>query len=161
MIIENYSTFRSIANVGGPVASDGLTEFDPTLMRSGGFSGGLVLSSTSAFPIVVTCNANASDSVAGIDEYDWFVSQRTSIAADKPFTVSRKDTAPNTHSGRIELALSAWASAEYSDPFDVSAARVLWFGVDIYAIRRSDNAIQRIDMRKTLVDALSQKTDLE
>jgi hypothetical protein len=160
MIIENYSVFRAIANPGGALAADGLTEFDPANMRAGGFSGGISVSSTSAFPIVFSCNSGAADSVAGIDQFDWYVSQQTSVVANKPFTVSRKDTAPNTHSGRIEIDLSAWASTEYPDPFDLSAIQVLYFAVDIYVIRRSDAAIQRLDLRTYLYDALKPKTNI-
>lgn len=161
MIIENYSVFRFVANPGGAIGTDGFTEFDQTNMRANGFDGGIAVSSTSAFPIVLSCNSQAADAVATIDEYDWYVSQKTSVAVDKPFTVSRKDTAPNTHSGRIELDLAAWSSVEFPDPFDLSTVRVLFFAVDVYCIRRSDNVIQRLDLKKYLVDALSPKTDIE
>jgi hypothetical protein len=161
MIVETYSLFRSVANPGGALAADGLTEFDPTNMRANGFDDGITVSSSSSFPIVLSCNAGAADASVGIDEYDWYVSQRTSTVADKPFTVSRKDSSPNTHSGRIELDIAAWADAEYPDPFDLSTVRVLFFAVDIYAIRRSDGAIQRLDLMKYLIDALSPKTSIE
>lgn len=161
MIIDNYSVFRAMANPGGSLTQDGLTEFDPTLMRTGGFNGGFTLSSTSAFPIVVSCNVGFPDSVAGIDEYDWYVSQQTSTAANKPLTVSRKDTAPNTHSGKIEIDLAAWAVSEYADPFDLSTIRVLFFGIDIYAIERLGGGIQRLNLASYLSSVLSPKTDLE
>lgn len=161
MIIANYSTFRAMANPGGSIGADGLTEFDPTKMRAALFDDGFTLSSTSAFPIVITCNFQDADFLAGIDEFDWYVSQQTSIAANKPLTVSRKDMAPNTNSGTIEIDLAAWASAEYPDPFDLSTIPVLFFGIDIYVIRRNIFSIQRLNLASYLYDALSPKTDLE
>lgn len=162
MIIENYSAFRSAANPGGALGIDGLTVFDPASMRAGGFDGGIeVASASETFPIKLTCNGGTFDASVGIDEYDWFVSQRTSTIANKPFTVSRFDDVGTSYSGTILLQLRTWAQLEYDDPFDLSTIRVLFFAVDIYAIRRSDASIQRFDLMKYLLDTLSPKTDLE
>ena len=154
-----------MANPGGSVGADGLTEFDPALMRANGFDNGIQVLSSLAFPLKLQCNSDSSptyDASPGVDEYDWFVSQKTSTVDSKPFTVSRFDDLPaNTYSGIILLQLRTWASLEYTDPFDLSVIQVLWFGVDIYAIRRSDGAIQRFDMLKYLTNELSPKTDLE
>lgn len=163
MIIEGYSAFRAAANLGGPIGSDGLTEFDPDLVRFDGFDDGIeVLSASEILPIKLTCNDGDADAAVGIDEYDWYVGQGTSTTANKPFTVSRFDDLPtDTFSGTILIDLRAWASAEYPDPFDLSTVRVLYFGLDIYAIRKRDNSIQRFDLMKYLIDLLSPKTDIE
>jgi hypothetical protein len=159
MIIENYSTFRTLANPGGPLAADSLPEFDPANMRKLGFNGGITGNPLTSFPIELTCNAYATDAVDGVDEYDWFVSQQTSVVANKPFAVYRLDTG-GTRSGSIGLDLSAWAATEYPTPFDLSSIQVLFFAVDIYVIRRSDGAIQRRDMKAYLLDANSPKTSI-
>lgn len=163
MIIENYSTFRVLANPGGAIGVDGLTEFDPMNMRKNGFDGGIKFSSSIGnSPIVLTCNDETPDAVAGVDEFDWYVSQRTSVQANKPLTVDRFDDLPtNSWSGRIRLDLRAWAAIEYPDPYELETVKVLFFAIDVYAIRRSDGAIQRIDLMKYLVDALSPSTNLE
>lgn len=161
MIIENYSTFRSLANPGGSIGVDGLVEFDASKMRSGGFDGGITANPIDAFPIEATCNAYANDASPGVDEYDWYVSQRTSVAANKPFVLTRLDSLGQTRSGSIAIDISAWADAENSDPFDISTVRVLFFAVDLYVIRRSDGAIQRLDLQKYLLDALAPKTGIE
>lgn len=162
MIIANYSTFRYLANPAGAIGIDGLPEFDVTKMRDGGFNGGFVLSSTSAFPLTITCNVGFADTVAGVDEYDWYVSQQTSVAADKPLAITRADNLPtNSYSGKITVDLSAWADDENPDPFDLSTVRVLFFGIDIYAIKRSNGAIQRLDLMQFLIDTLSPKTGIE
>lgn len=159
MIIENYSAFRAIANLGGAIGADGLTEFDPTKMRINSFDGGFSVSSTSSFPISISClPPEASPYLEPTDLFDWYVSQRTSIAADKPFIVSRT---PSGSGDGIVLDLAAWASTEYPDPFDLSTIRVLFFAVDIYVVRRSDGAIQRLDLMKYLLAALSPQTNLE
>lgn len=160
MIIDNYSAFRHFVNPGGTVDRDGLPEFPVAKMRFSTFVSGFQLSSTSAFPLSISCNFGDTDAVVNIDEFDWYVSQRTSIAANKPLTVSRKDTAPNTNSGTIEIDLSAWAATEYPDPFGISTIPILFSAIDIYAIRRFDLAIQRLDLRAYLYNANSPKTDV-
>jgi hypothetical protein len=158
MIIETYSLFRTIANPGGAIGADGLTEFDPALMRANTFDGGIAVSSVSAFPIALTCvPTQANPNIYPTDLFDWYVSQRTSVSADKPLVVSR---GAGTVGDSISLTLAAWASAEYPDPFDLSAIRVLFFAVDIYCIRRADSAIQRLNLARYLLDALSPKTDV-
>jgi hypothetical protein len=163
MIIENYSTFRALANFGGAIGTDGLTEFDPDRMRADNFDDGIeVVTSPIAFPLELTCNGGDPDTLAGTDEYDWYVSQRTSVVADKPFTISRADDLPtDSFSGTIAIDATVATSTEYPDPFDLSTIRVLFFAIDIYAIRKRDFAIQRFDLMKYLIDQLSPKTDLE
>lgn len=158
MIIDNYSTFRSIANLGGAIGADGLTEFDPTLMRSGGFAGGFDVDSTNSFPITISCIPTALPPGDPEDLFDYYVSQGTSVSADKPLVVTRK---AGINGDGIVIDLAAWSAIEYPDPFNVSTIRVLFFGIDIYVIRRSDNSLQRLDLKQYLIDANAPKTDIE
>lgn len=157
MIIQNYTTFRSVANPGGTIGTDGLPEFDPTNMRANGFSGGFDVSSTSSFPITISCIPTALPPGPDVDMFDWYVSQGTSVAADKPFLITRK---PGINGDGLVIAMAARTAQENPDPFDLSTVRVLFFAVDIYVIRRSDTAIQRLDFLKYLLDVLSPKTDI-
>lgn len=157
MIIDSYSEFRALANPGGAIGSDGFTEFDPTKMRANGFDDGFSVSSISTFPIAITAIGPNIPVIDPIDYYDWYVSQGTTVSADKPFVVTR---GLSDIGSRIVLNLSAWAAIEYPSPFDLSTIRVLYFGVDVYCIRRSDAAIQRLDLMAYFLDALSPKTDI-
>ncbi len=160
VIISDYSTFRMLANPGGSFASDGLPEFDPSKMRANGFDDGIEVAAVS-FPLAISCNGGIPDTSFDVDEYDWYVSQRTNVEENRPFVVSRSDTFDTSYSGTILLEQSVWCADEYPDPFDLeSSVQTLFFGVDIYVIRRSDGAIQRLDLLKYLIDALSPKTDL-
>lgn len=156
MIIEDYAAFRIVANPGGTLGVDGLPEFVPANMRKNGFSGGFSVSSTSSFPIQISCIPTVA--YAGFDDFDWYVSQRTSVSENKPFAVER--FSPEA-SDTIVLDLAAWAAIEYPDPFDLSAIRTLFRAVDIYCIRRDDLAIQRLDLMQYLLDVLSPKTGIE
>lgn len=160
MIIDDYSVFRNHINPAGTPAPDGLPEFPVANMRAFGFDGGITSNPTSAFPLEITVNAYADDAVDGVDEYDWFVSQRTSVAANKPFTVYRLDTPPTTRSGSIGIDMTAQTSAENPDPFDLSTIPVLFFAVDIYAIRRTDKSIQRLDLASYIYNANVPKTNI-
>lgn len=157
MIIEDYATFRILANPGGAIGVDGLPEWPVASMRANGFDDGFAVTSTSHLPFGIVVLGPNIPVVDPIDYFDWYVSQGTTDAAKKPFVVTRglSDTG-----GRIIFSLSSRAAEEFPDPFDLSTIRVLYFGIDIYCIRRSDSAIQRFDLMKYLLDALAPKTDI-
>jgi hypothetical protein len=161
MSILDYRAFRILANPGGTLDALGLPEWPVASMRASGFDDGITVSSTSAFPMVLSCNALAADSVTSVDEFDWFVSQRTEVSGSEPFVVAKYTPDTDTYSGSISLTLAAWASTEYPDPWDESMARVLFFAVDVYVRRKSDGAIQRLDLLAHVIDAVEAKTDLE
>ena len=159
MSIVNFSTFRALT--GGVPDLLGLPTWPVASMRAGGFDTGFVmtLGVASPFETTITCTEYATDAVAGVDEYDWWFSQ--GAASGGPFIVSRRDAPPDTSSGSIKLELAPWALALYPDPFDLSAIEVLFFQVSAYVRRRSDGAIQRLDLLSFLRDYLTPKVDTE
>lgn len=163
MAIVGYDVFREMANPGGTVANDGLPEWPVASLRANGFDDGISVSPTDAFPMTLTCNAGAVDAVDHVDEYDWFVSQGKETAGQGVghFVVTRKPPGTDTYSGSIVVDLTAAAEVLFPDPFDVSSIEVLFFGVDVYARRRSDGAIQRLDLRRLVYAANAPKVDLE
>ena len=64
--------------------------------------------------IDVTANGGAIDASAGVDEFDWYVRQRTDIPAKQVFQVTQLPAPPGqTKSGSIALSLSAFAVSQY------------------------------------------------
>lgn len=156
MIITKYRTFRRVfAEPGAQLARDGFPEFPVALVRANGFENTITVSALTSFPLDITCNAEAADAVKNVDEYDWFVSQRTDVQANWPFTVTRIPAGTvESYSGSIRLEPSAATEAEFPEPFTLAVVEQLWFQVDVYVKRRSDGAIQRFSMLKYVQDNL-------
>lgn len=169
MIVSSYAAFRStFADVGAITAFDGFLEWPgAALLRASGFTGtlqvqpyvggpwisfdGVAFPTAQAFPdfpIVVTCNAGASDATYGVDEYDWYVSQRTDVEASQYLTVGRNDLPGSTsRSGSIVIGVDATnrarllpdhVGASYTD----AELTLLLKHVHVYVRRRSDGAYQ-------------------
>lgn len=158
MIFSNWLTFRLAFSNGEPVDALGIPGWPLADMRAGGFDDGITID-TSSSPYVVTCNAVAADPVAGVDRFDWFVS--SGAASGGSLVVARHDPSGTTqNSGSIAISLSASAEIEYPEPFDVSTIPVLWFAHDIYVRRRSDGAIQRLDVEAYLLALFADRTNV-
>lgn len=158
MIIQNWQTFRLTFSNGLPDDASGVPGWPVADMRAGGFDGGVVMTTASP-PWVLTCNALAADAAPGVDEFDWYVSQPGGLGG--PLAIARHDISGTTqNSGSIELTLSAWAAAEYPEPFNISTIPVLWAGIDAYVRRRSDGAIQRLDIQALLLSRFGDLTDV-
>ncbi len=130
------------------------------LVRANGFSGGFGSVPSSIFPGVntnFTVNAFAADAVAGVDEYDWFLSQRTEDAAKKWLAItSYPGLLPNTYSGSVAIDMSAQAFTELglsSNPLSVDQIIEIFRFCYLYCRRRSDGAIQGIDLLKAILHA--------
>jgi hypothetical protein len=118
------------------------------LVRSGGFDGGItgVPQPYALAAFHATVNGNAVDGVPGVDEYDWYLSQRTDTVAAQflsivPYTLA---VAPATHSGTVTIQHTALATTELglASPISDAQLRDLFRSTDIYVRRRSDGAIQ-------------------
>ena len=141
--------------------TDGMPRFpgprDSTnLIRSGGFTGGIT---GAPFPYLgvafqVTCNSTADDSVAGTDEYDWYLSQRTDDPAKQYWlALDYNPGGGNTASGTISLVHSALATSELGvvdGPLPAQQYHDLLYKVALYVRRISDGAIQWLDLHKAL-----------
>jgi hypothetical protein len=181
MIIQSsqWHSFRTIfAAPGATTDYDGNKAWPLALMRANGFNDG-IFGMTRAASLVIPIHewrlqvpfrfgiANYSgnpsapftpDAVPGVDEYDWWVSQRTSVDADMFLSVSQAQPdvgAPPgaTYSGAIRLDATPRFYADMglltenlSDPGEGSLAgrngRILFKNVHVYCRRRSDGAIQ-------------------
>ena len=158
MIFTSWQAFRLAFSNGEPVDALGVPGWPVASMRAGGFDGGIAMD-TSASPYVLTCNAEASDPVQGVDRFDWYVSAGS--ADGGVLVVERHDpTVTTQNSGSIEISLTPAAAVEYPEPFDVSTIPVLWFAVDVYVRRRSDGAIQRLDVAAYLAALFGDRTDV-
>lgn len=167
---QNYHAFRTIfATAAAPLDLDGNRPWPLASVRSPSFDGGIrgmTSSTTLAFGVGIAigvafrdgfANFNGAgsavaDAVAGVDEYDWWVSQRTIDPAKMYLAVTQYVLNPAlTYSGSISLRTTALARADIGIASDVVAlttmqARRLYKNVHVYCRRRSDGAIQWADV---------------
>lgn len=88
---------------------DGLETWPYENMRANGFDGGIT-----GFPsiytggqLILTCNGGAADAAQYVDEYDWYLSQRTDDPVNQPLTIVQKPlTGGNTYSGTVIIDIS-------------------------------------------------------
>lgn len=148
MICPNYATMRAAFAVGGAsVAADGHLEFPGTAkLRTGGFTG-LATPTIAAYPFTITCNAGAADAVAGTHEYDWFLSQRTDVAASQYLEIIHSDPLKSGTvridivDANVALLLPGLTGADLLT--DASQA-IIFANCHLYVSRRSDKAYQWI-----------------
>ncbi len=150
MIYTRYQDFRAgFALVGAPLAVDGFPEWPYAKLRTGGFANSITFDSPSSTVNLysqvmnITCNDFAADAVAGVDDYDFFVSQRTDVIANQYFTVA---VYAANRSGSIKLscvtANTALLLPGLTDYRGDEALKLLFRDVAIYVQRRSDKAYQ-------------------
>ena len=150
MIVPSYGAFRGIfAAAGAVVAADGHLTFPGTAkLRTGGFTG-LATPTITAYPISITCNAGSADAVAGVHEYDWWLSMRTATAAVQPLLITHADPTKsgtvsiNINAGPIGVLLPGLSGAGLLTD---AALAALLRNVHLYVSRRSDRAYQWIRM---------------
>jgi hypothetical protein len=150
MIIPNYPTFRTVfAPAPGEVGADGYLIFPGTSkLRTGGFTG-MVTPTISAYPFAITCNAEASDAVLGVHEFDWYLSQRTDVVANQYLTIEHDVPAK---SGRVRLNIVNANVAKLlpglsgAGLLTASSLSTIFRDVHLYVSRRSDRAYQWIRM---------------
>lgn len=133
--------------------------FDSTnLVRANGFDGGfsgIVGAGYEGNAVEISVNGGIRDLVKGVDEYDWYLSQRTDVPARQYFTLTQKpDTASQSFSGTVTLLHTALATSVYGvEPSVITVdafVRLLKF-VSLYCRRRSDGAIQWAPLLETMM----------
>jgi hypothetical protein len=155
------------------VAKDGMEEWPgltagqaghSNIVRAGGFNGGFTGIPTpyNGNGFDVTVNAYGVDATQNVDEYDWYLSQRTDDPAKQYLTIaapySHIAVPPNSLSGTVGIRHTALAEAELFP----GAVTIVW-GVDqiielfkfcqLYVRRRSDGTIQWADLLKSTFSA--------
>lgn len=154
-ILTSYATFRTVfAGPGGPLALDQLPEWPyATLVRANSIPGIVCAETFGPWLIGLSINDFDLDAVEHVHEYDWFVSQRATDPAGQPFTIEQYQSF-EAGSGSIRFLLNPWAEALYPDPFDDEIAELLWGNIWAYCRRRSDGAIQVLDVYKCVLENL-------
>jgi hypothetical protein len=166
MIVTNFPTFRRVfKKIGGAADIHGWDEFDPAQMRAGGFTGLVVEDDTPGssarpfhgWPIYCTVNGYATDTVVKVDEYDWYVSQKTDDVDKQLISVNRHDVIDGyqyppidgSRSGTIRLALSPLGAQDYNQ-MSYEDQLAVFKHVYVYVHRISDHAIQMVDLNRFL-----------
>lgn len=168
-----FATSNTVADEGpltlGVVAvyrdPDSYERWPVALVRASGFADGLTDEPVSALepsgltdlrlghmqPITLSANAYGSDSVYGVDDYDWYLSQRVGDHVAQPFTIVPASTASfpavNTWSGSVTLSLTNAAAAILGGTLDAQMD-VAWKNCHLYVRRRSNGAIQWFDLHE-------------
>ena len=142
--------------------ADGMERWPVELVRANGFDGGISGIPTPYIAagggnILLTVNASAADAAFGVDEYDWYVSSRTETEADQYFNSTSIPTLyPFSFSGsmRLEQNVPTIAAGTGWDavPGNLTPALnvKLFKYTDVYCRRRSDGAIQWINLLRAM-----------
>ena len=137
---------------------DGYEEFPgpfghTNLVRAAGFDGGItgVPQPWTGGGFIVTANAHGVDAVKDVDEYHWYLSQRTDDPAKQYVAATRYSffTLTETRSGSIKIDTTALAVGELglTLPGCTPTQMVEVFKhCDLYCIRVADGAIQWINL---------------
>jgi hypothetical protein len=148
-IFTTYAQFRAGFNPFTPVGADGFKSW------SGGDVVTPVLEIPTTIielPFLIIVNNTINDAVAGVDEWDWYLSQRTDNSARQYFTVDRADELPNTRSGRIAVNVSALATGlGYGNiPMSTTEILALFTDVEVYARERATGFIHHASLLEAL-----------
>jgi hypothetical protein len=156
VIIHNFITFRTRFATSAAVGIDRLPVWPLANVRDNGFDTGLtgIPRPITAFPLTISCNAQASDGGAA---FDWFLSQRKDAAdvAEQYFTLTPFSA---TQSGTVTMALTAAGVEALGLALSTSVLsedqlREAIIHCTLYVQRRSDQAIQLVELLKyTLSD---------
>ncbi len=169
MIVALHSQMRSLfATSATPVDPDGFepwpaanvntTGFDPNdgtanAMRfwSEGRSPALIRPIRN-MPIYISVKDEREDLTPGVDEYDWYLSQRTDDPSVQMLSFTQKPrTGGFTYSGTGILALTSYGVtqlglASATADLDEQTRRILFKNVFVYVQQKSDNLIQCVNI---------------
>jgi hypothetical protein len=149
MILYTYTTFRAVF---APAAARDMAGWETwpvtSVLGPAGEPGMTLLLPTDLSPVqlTLTVNDSADDYVPGVDQFDWYVSQRTDDTTRQPFQVLSWNQAypgnPNTKSGTIVLHLQATEYIDTSGPvIDEENFAAVYRDVTAYVRNRSDGNI--------------------
>ncbi len=133
---------------GALVDNDGLESWPVDLVRGLGFDGGIVRTVEGSSPSLFTLSVNGGvdDSVPLVDEYDWYLSQRTEILSKQYLIISQAlNKSGSVNLVATTLAQETFLLAPLTDLTAEQTALLLKFA-HLYVKRRSDGAIQWIDL---------------
>ena len=96
----------------------------------------------------ITCNGSAPDASPGVDEYDWYLSQRTEDLVAKPLIVSPVVGASGTIVIEPEASNFGKTAGDPLTPDDVVK---VFKNCHLYVLRKIDGAIQWVDLLRAQV----------
>lgn len=148
---------------GFHVDPDGVPEYpgafaSSNLVNSGGFTG--LSGAIDGVPYEgveyeITCNSGAADSTKGDDLFDWYLSQRTDVAASQFLSLTQKaSTATQSFSGSVLLNHTSLATTKLgiaANSITAEAFIRLLRHTALYVRRRSDGAIQWVPLLETMM----------
>lgn len=136
---------------------------DTNKVRSGGFDGGFsgVPTPYGGVAFEVTVNATAADSVYGVHEYRWYLSQRTDDSTKQYLSIASKTpTEGNTYSGTMSIVHSTLAytdlgpglsADEFKDAMTPDLIIEIFRHCHLYCQRISDGSLQWVDLLKAMI----------
>lgn len=143
---------------GGTYALDGMLAWPIANLRAGGFSGGLGSLLPPAFTdgttIRLTANAQVADASLGVDEYDWWAALQGDpstwtlggyLTTNWTFT-PEPPAGGSSYSGTVRMVVTGGLDFPGMTVLTPDAIGVLFRNVHVYCQRRSDGAIQWIDL---------------
>ena len=158
-IWPNYTTFRHRFSTSGTIDPiTGYEEWPLAEVGSGGFTTFNVPRPMATAAFTVTCNGagssviGADDAVLGVDEYNWWVSLRSDVAAEQIVTVAQYSAAK---SGTLQFGVNQTLARALLNSTTFTSAtnletdlvrQLLYRNVWIYVQRVSDDAVQVIDL---------------
>jgi hypothetical protein len=125
------------------------------LVRANGFNAGFTGIPTGAVGqnFFVSVNGQAPDAIAGVDEYDWYLSQRSDDPAKQWLSCATAHFfSSDTYSGTVLVATTALANAELGLGLTLTVEQQIevFRFCHLYCRRRSDGAIQWVDLLKAM-----------
>jgi hypothetical protein len=140
LIVTRYSDFRAICAPGAPRDNAGYETWPVGSMLYPPGEAGFNLTLPSALSpfAILSANEMADDAAPGVDEFDWYLWQRTDDPLKQAFALARYDTSGTTRSGTIQMYPTGIAIEPYGlDPSGVITSpelgvrlyRDVWLGV--------------------------------
>ncbi len=137
-------TTETVASVveGKFMANDGMETWP--LAKSSVWSGNMQWppGGSVSLPDVLTVNGLGEDAVYGVDEWDWYLSQRTDDPAKQYFSLTQEIGM----SGTVTLDTTALFDDMYPDGFSPQAVQEVFKNVDLYVQKRSDKGWARFNL---------------
>lgn len=148
MICPSYSAFRSVFGAGEARDRSGYERWpvEKVLGPIGSSSFRLAMPASFDVTAMLSVNELAYDAIPGLDEFDWYLSQRTDLPGEQLFALRRIDDENGTRSGSVKLVPTVLMAAvvsldeQHPTPSSEQAERIFKY-VAVYVRRRSDGLI--------------------
>jgi len=152
VIVSSYSAFRAVFGAGEPPDASGYERWPVERVLGPEGEQGFALAKPASLDVVATLSVNEqkADDFQGVDEFDWYLSQRTDESEEQLFVLERFDLDEATRSGTVRLTPTPLMTAMFAldkqqpTPTTEQAEQIFKY-VAVYARRRSNGAILKGD----------------